>query len=83
VFESPTKAGVRDARGIEQLASACRGSELPVVAIGGITLATAPRVWAAGACSVAVVSEIERCPSPAELVHAYREARDAAIYSDG
>ncbi|HXC49328.1 MAG TPA: thiamine phosphate synthase [Candidatus Limnocylindrales bacterium] len=60
VFDSPTKAGVRDARGLELLAEVCRMATLPVVAIGGITLETAPLCWKAGAESVAVISDLER-----------------------
>lgn len=68
VFESPTKAGGREARGLGLLAEACRATTLPVVAIGGITLANAPDCWRAGAASVAVISEIERSNNPHALV---------------
>ncbi len=78
VFESPTKAGVREARGLDQLAEACRVSSLPVVAIGGITLATAPDCWRAGAASVAVIREIENAADRRALVAAYREAARAS-----
>ncbi|HEY2774384.1 MAG TPA: thiamine phosphate synthase [Candidatus Binatia bacterium] len=78
VFESPTKAGVRDARGIELLAQACRAVRLPVVAIGGVTLENAPACWNAGAASVAVISEIERSTDRAALVAAYRAAARSA-----
>jgi thiamine-phosphate pyrophosphorylase len=78
VFESPTKAGVREARGLDQLAEACRVSGLPVVAIGGVTLATAPDCWRAGAASVAVIREIEDAADRRALVAAYREAARAA-----
>ena len=78
VFESPTKAGVREARGVEQLAEACRVSSLPIVAIGGITLATAADCWRAGAASVAVIREIENAEDRRALVAAYREAARAA-----
>jgi thiamine-phosphate pyrophosphorylase len=74
VFDSPTKAGVREARGVQALAEACRASTVPVVAIGGVTLATAPSCWYAGAASVAVISEIERASDPAALVRAYSQA---------
>ena len=74
VFESPTKAGVREPRGLVALARACAATRLPVVAIGGITLATAPDCWRAGAASVAVISEIERAADPAALVRAYLAA---------
>lgn len=71
VFDSPTKAGVRESRGVDLLAAACRASTLPVVAIGGITLATAPDCWRAGAASVAVISEIERSADAGALARAY------------
>lgn len=74
VFESPTKAGVREPRGVELLAEACRVSAVPVVAIGGVTLATAASCWRAGAASVAVISELERASDPSSLVRAYWRA---------
>jgi len=75
VFESPTKAGVRSARGLVLLERACRGSTRPVVAIGGITLASAAELWAAGAASAAVISEIERTDDIAGLVRAWQASR--------
>lgn len=74
VYESPTKAGVREARGIDLLAEACRATPLPVVAIGGVTLAGAAACWRAGAASVAVISEIERSTNRRALVADYRRA---------
>jgi thiamine-phosphate pyrophosphorylase len=74
VFESPTKAGVRDARGLELLAKACSATSLPVVAIGGVALETAQDCWRAGAASVAVISEIERSTNRRTLVGDYRLA---------
>ncbi|MFN2426329.1 MAG: thiamine phosphate synthase [Candidatus Binatia bacterium] len=83
VFESPTKAGVRAARGIELLAKACRASRLPVVAIGGIALANARQCWEAGAASVAVISEIESSADRHALVAQYlRVAREAGVVSE-
>lgn len=74
VFESPTKAGARSARGLELLARACRASTRPVVAIGGVTLASAPDLWKAGAASGAVISEVERTSDIAALVQAWAES---------
>ena len=74
VFESPTKTGVRTARGIDSLAAACAASQSPVVAIGGVTLERAPALWRAGAASVAVISDVERAEDPAALVRAYLAA---------
>jgi len=72
VFESPTKPGVRAARGVEALRRACTAATVPVVAIGGVTLETAPAAWAAGASAVAVISEIETAADVDALVEAYR-----------
>jgi thiamine-phosphate diphosphorylase len=74
VFDSPTKAGAREPRGVDLLAAVCAVSKLPVVAIGGVTLATAEACWRAGAASVAVISEIEHARDRAALVRAYRRA---------
>ena len=46
----------------------------PVVAIGGITLATAPEVVAAGAASVAVISDLLVGGDPARRVREYLDA---------
>jgi thiamine-phosphate pyrophosphorylase len=74
VFDSPTKAGVREARGLDLLAEACRSTPLPVVAIGGVTLERAAACWKAGAASVAVIREIETASDRRSLVAAYRDA---------
>jgi thiamine monophosphate synthase len=49
----------------------------PVVAIGGITLERAPDVRAAGAASVAVISDLLR-EEPAEMVRRFRHRLDDA-----
>jgi thiamine-phosphate diphosphorylase len=71
VFESPTKAGVREARGLELLRRVCATSRLPVVAIGGIQSMRADAVFSAGAASCAVISEIERSRDPVALIGTY------------
>jgi thiamine-phosphate pyrophosphorylase len=74
VYESPTKKGVRAAHGVALLEQACHISNRPIVAIGGVTLSTAPLLWKAGAKSVAVISEIERAADPRALAQAYLRA---------
>lgn len=76
VYESPTKPGVRSARGLEQLAETCRNSKLPVVAIGGVSAATAADVFRAGAASCAVISELGRTDDLAGLFAAYASAQN-------
>jgi thiamine-phosphate pyrophosphorylase len=53
-------------------AAAARG--VPVVAIGGITLATAPSVIAAGAASVAVIGDLLEGGDPGRRAKAYLSA---------
>jgi len=82
VFDSPTKAGVRQARGLELLRLACNRSTLPVVAIGGMTVERAAACWQAGATSVAVISELERAFESGrleELLEQYRNAAAARV----
>ncbi|GIX46295.1 MAG: thiamine-phosphate synthase [Candidatus Tectimicrobiota bacterium] len=56
-FPSPTKAKSTDTS-LEVLREAKRRLRVPVFAIGGITLANAPQVIAAGADGIAVVSAV-------------------------
>jgi len=54
--------------------------DLPLVAIGGITLERAPAVLAAGADVIAVVSDVLRHPDPDQRVSAWLDLfRDAAM----
>jgi thiamine-phosphate pyrophosphorylase len=59
VFPTATKADADAAVGLAVVAEAARAAAgRPLVAIGGITLANAPSVLAAGATSVAVISDL-------------------------
>ena len=60
------------ARGLALVSQAAR-TGLPVVAIGGITLERAPEVMAAGAASVAVISDLLTGGDPAARVRAFLE----------
>jgi thiamine-phosphate pyrophosphorylase len=72
VFGTRTKNTGYDAVGLALVAEAAlRSRGRPVVAIGGITLARAPEVIAAGASSVAVISDLLTDGDPAERVAAY------------
>jgi thiamine-phosphate pyrophosphorylase len=59
IFESGTKSGHAATTGCGTLAEVCKLSSLPVVAIGGITLKTAPKVFESGAKSIALIGELE------------------------
>ena len=76
VFATRTKGGSADEpiglAGVRQGVAAAHEAGLPVVAIGGITLDLAPGVIAAGASSVAVISDL-LVGDPAQRCRAYLE----------
>ena len=57
VFDTTTKQTGYDARGLA-LVTYAAGRGKPIVAIGGITLAHAPSVVAAGAAAVAIITDL-------------------------
>jgi thiamine-phosphate pyrophosphorylase len=69
VFTSPTKPGA--VRAPLELFAAARPLGLPLVAIGGITLANAPAVIAAGADCVAVISALFDAPDVAAAARSF------------
>ena len=74
VFSTDTKTTGYDTLGLEPVrraAGRARERALPLVAIGGITLETAPMVIHAGATTVAVVSDLVAGGDPAARVRAY------------
>src|SRR5262249_33099059 len=70
VFETATKATGYEAVGLGMVAVAAK-SGLPVVAIGGIKLANAASVIAAGAASVAIISDLLATGDPAARTMEY------------
>jgi thiamine-phosphate pyrophosphorylase len=75
VFGTGTKETGYDAVGLPLVAAAAERSGLrPVVAIGGITLERAPSVLAAGATSVAVISDLLTDGPPDARVRAFVRA---------
>jgi thiamine-phosphate pyrophosphorylase len=71
VFDTITKDTGYAAVGLERVRHAAERSQRPVVAIGGITLETAPAVIAAGPSAVAVISDLVASGDPAARVHEY------------
>lgn len=67
-----TKADAAPALGPDGFAALARRAGLPNVAIGGITLETAPLVLAAGAGGLAVVSALSRVEDPCVVARAFR-----------
>ncbi len=78
VFDTSTKHTGQREVGTKLVADAAaflreRGDQRPIVAIGGITLERAPEVFAAGAASVAVISDLLSGASPEARVRQYLE----------
>jgi thiamine-phosphate pyrophosphorylase len=72
VFRTLTKDTGYEDVGVSLVVEAVRRSKgLPVVAIGGITLDSAPAVWAAGATSVAIISDLLTGGDPRARVASY------------
>lgn len=72
VYDTRTKHTGYAPRSLELIALAAATGK-PVVAIGGITLERAPEVIAAGAASVAVISDLLADRDPAARVRAFLE----------
>ena len=72
VFRTSTKDTGYEPRGLDLVRYAA-GRGKPVVAIGGITLTTAPEALAAGASAVAIISDLLVDADPRARVRAYVE----------
>jgi thiamine-phosphate pyrophosphorylase len=77
IYGTSTKDTGYQARGLDLVRTAARGGR-PVVAIGGITLERAADVIAAGAASVAIISDLLR-DDPAMMVRRFRDRLREAV----
>lgn len=68
VFLTDSKPGYGPALGISGLAAICRQQGLPVVALAGITSATASACLGAGAAAIAVMGSVMRADNPGSVV---------------
>lgn len=78
VFETPSKPG-HDPIGVAGLSAVIRGVALPVLAIGGVSMANASAVAGAGAAGVAAIrlfADISRREEPSDLCRCVDALRD-------
>ena len=74
VFETPSKAAYGPPQGLNSLAEVCRSVSIPVLAIGGITLANGAACFSAGASGIAAIRLFQDSGDLAALVQALRKA---------
>jgi thiamine-phosphate pyrophosphorylase len=79
IYGSASKLDAGDAIGLLGLAHLASAAALPAVAIGGITVATAGDVMAAGASGVAVIAAIFGASDPEAAARALRIAMDRVV----
>ena len=78
VFGTGSKSDAGVAIGVERFAELARRCALPVVAIGGVSVANAGAVMTAGASGIAVISALFASADPSLAARALRSAQDAS-----
>jgi thiamine-phosphate pyrophosphorylase len=73
VFATPSKAAYGAPQGLERLKEVCRAVCVPVIAIGGITLANAPACLSAGARGLAAIRLFQDAPDLPSCVRALKD----------
>jgi thiamine-phosphate pyrophosphorylase len=81
IFETSTKANPDPIVGLAMIRAARLLTDKPVVAIGGITLERAAQAIAAGADSVAVISDILRAADPAQRARQFIDLLGSANHA--
>jgi thiamine-phosphate pyrophosphorylase len=72
VFATPSKAAYGAPQGLERLKEVCFAVCVPVIAIGGITLANAPACLSAGAMGLAAIRLFQDAPDLPSCVRALK-----------
>ena len=75
VFATPSKAAFGAPQGLERLAEVSRAVAIPVLAIGGITLANAGECLAAGASGIAAIRLFQDARDMSSLVQSLRKLK--------
>jgi thiamine-phosphate pyrophosphorylase len=72
VFATPSKAAYGAPQGLERLAEVCSSVNIPILAIGGISLANAASCFSAGASGIAAIRLFQDAADPVGVVRALR-----------
>lgn len=62
IFATASKRNPDPIVGVERLRAVCASTKVPVVAIGGVSLARVPELVAAGARAVAIIAAVNQAP---------------------
>ncbi len=71
IYDTPSKRPYGDPLGTSILQDACQRCQIPIFAIGGISLSRVPDIQKTGAFGIAVISSIFQAAMPAEIVKNY------------
>jgi thiamine-phosphate pyrophosphorylase len=83
IYPTSTKPNPDPIVGLDLIRAAKKLTRKPVVAIGGITINSAPEVFQAGADSVAIISDLLNAPDPSRRAREYLSAAAQAIAARG
>lgn len=72
VFATPSKAAYGAPQGLERLAEVCGSADIPVLAIGGISLANAASCFSAGASGIATIRLFQNSIDPVGIIQTLR-----------
>jgi thiamine-phosphate pyrophosphorylase len=75
VFETPSKAAFGKPQGLGVLAEVCRAVAIPVLAIGGVTLANASDCFGAGASGIAAIRLFQDAVDLSAVIASLRKQR--------
>jgi thiamine-phosphate pyrophosphorylase len=74
IFETPSKRGYGKPVGVQALRGVTRGVDVPVLAIGGVTIGNVAELQEAGAAGVAAVAAILEATDPAMAAQGFKAA---------
>lgn len=73
VFATPSKISFGAPQGLQRLAEVCAAVNIPVLAIGGITLENAPSCFSSGAAGIAAIRLFQDAPDLTAVIRALRQ----------